>query len=42
MGQAHVNEAYVLFPESASIQSMEIIKLKSFLVEVLGATIGDS
>ena len=42
MGQAHVNEAYVLFPESASIQSMEIIELKSFLVEVLGATIGDS
>ena len=31
--------SYVLVPESASIQSMEIIKLKSFLIDVLGATI---
>lgn len=31
--------SYVLVPESASIQSMEIIRLKSFLTEVLGATI---
>ena len=31
--------SYVLFPKSANIQSMEIIRLKSFLVEVLGATI---
>ena len=31
--------SYVLEPNTASIQSMEIIRLKSFLVEVLGATI---
>ena len=31
--------SYVLVPESATIQSMEIIVLKSFLVDVLGARI---
>ncbi|MBQ9814516.1 MAG: ATP-binding protein [Lachnospiraceae bacterium] len=32
--------SYVLQPATATIQSMEIIKLKTFLTEVLGATIG--
>jgi hypothetical protein len=31
--------SYQLIPDSASIQSMEIIRLKTFLIDIIGATI---
>ena len=37
--KAKTYRSYQLIPDSASIQSMEIIRLNTFLIDVLGATI---